>query len=162
MIPTNGRIGICAVCECEQEMTIDHIVPKWLLIDVARFGLSFTDILEKANLQGKMWRDVCTACNVAKGGQILWKDPVVRDYMKEFVFQINERLNYQTGPRKLKVVCGCGRKEPCSTVLGIIEDVIKTHEKGKLDHTCWKHKKCWCKQSTGDIPTSSTASPQNA
>lgn len=124
MIPTSGKIGICEVCGSEAEMTWDHIVPKWLLQDVARMNIDLSAVIEKAALKGRMWRSVCPACNTAKGGMILWTDPIVRLFIKNLILAIYEKFKLYEGPRKLKVVCGCGRKEPCSTVPGTINTPI--------------------------------------
>lgn len=132
MIPTNGKTGICETCKSVAELTWDHIVPKWLLTDVSRFGLSNGKLIALAGTEGKMWRSVCTACNVAKGGQVHYGDPIVQSYMRAFIIELGNKIlevapalpvpvpATPAGPRKLKVACGCDRKEPCAVVPGVI------------------------------------------
>lgn len=128
MISTLNTIAVCPVCKTETNMTRDHLVPSWFLNDVSKFGISWKELVERAGLQGKMWTLMCGPCNLAKGGYIDYSDHVVRLFMKEFIKEIEARFEYFEAPRKLKVVCGCGRKEPCAVVPGVIaKELIKVH-----------------------------------
>ncbi len=144
----------CAVCGCEANMTRDHIVPSWLLFDCSRFDINWKELVEKNELGGKMWHLVCGPCNMAKGGTIDWKDPTVRIFMKGFIAALQEKIDYHEGPRKLKVVCGCGRKEPCAVVptnmtslvasVPIMEQVKQAHAGVHKPHHHGPGEICWC------------------
>jgi len=140
MMPINGRTGICETRGSESELTFDHIVPKWLLQFSVRMGITHVEVVEKAKLKGKMWANVCQACNIAKGGTIFYNDPTVRLYVQELMNHIQNKLDHFKYPRSIKVICGCGRREPCSTVPGIMSEVVNIHNGG---HKHWSGK-CWC------------------
>jgi hypothetical protein len=143
MIPTNGVIGVCEQCGGEVEMTNDHIIPKWLILSLNNFGINYRDILEKADLtRGQMYQALCGPCNLAKGGAVIYKNPRVRKFMRTFVLEIYENLKRYDGPRKLTVICGCGRKEPCSVTPAVITPGLKTS--GPEAHKHWLGRRCWC------------------
>jgi hypothetical protein len=145
MIPTSGRTGTCETCASEGVLlTYDHVIPKWLLLDTAKFGINWQSIIENNNLKGKFWKNLCPACNLAKGGNIMYKDPTVRTFMREFLLAIYEKIPRDDGLRKIKVGCGCGRNEPCAVVPAVMQTVVKDYEGRKQSvHVHWKGK-CSC------------------
>lgn len=143
MIPNNGRRGICPDCECETELTNDHVVPKWLLSDTARFGVNYREIIDKAGIKGKTWRDLCTACNLAKGGTLIYNDQIVRLYLKAFVEAISAKLYLYEFPRKIQVVCQCRDGVLAFEKVVAKKNVISSMEAHDTSHKHWLGT-CWC------------------
>lgn len=162
MIPVKNKIGICEVCECEGPLTYGHIIPQWLLRDVSLFGISFNDLLNRAQIKGKLGQKECPQCNTANGSNLDWKNPKVRKFIIALTTELYEKVQRTESPstRKITAICGCARKEPCAVVPSIIDSRIPvpTPAPVKLKpayvipgktwytdkpHTHWKGT-CWC------------------
>ena len=78
--------------ECGQivpRLTTDHIVPKWLFHRTKQNNLGIhVFIPEKENT-----RRICSSCNGTKGGNVDYKDPTTRKFLREFIKQLEERLD---------------------------------------------------------------------
>lgn len=85
---------ICPKCFKEVEvLTFDHRIPKWLLTKMGYFGFGRLKVsrLRRNNLL-MLRQMICVTCNTNKGGKIDWSDPLVREFMSQFVLMIIEKL----------------------------------------------------------------------
>lgn len=153
-MPVSKEIAICIKCGMESEMTKDHIIPQWMRLYAAYFGLSHGQICKTAGLGTYMRRKLCAPCNYAKTGNIDFSDQEVRKYMRAFLVLCYEKIKEAEKGIKLVVSCGCGRKEPCATVPGVINP---TKTPVTDSHKHWLGK-CWCgHESTQYRPEEATA-----
>lgn len=89
-------------------MTVDHIVPLWFTRRVYQLGITNVEILENAGMRfSDLTSDICSKCNYAKGGIILYSYPVVRRYMQSLSELIQRRVDVHLGPKRIAVVCKC-------------------------------------------------------
>lgn len=91
--------GRCLRCLTEDvELTNDHIVPKWLVKTVVKFGISMKGFSHNntrppITLKEKM----CKKCNLEKGGNIEYNNPVVLTFVRDFLEELNKKVTaYET------------------------------------------------------------------
>jgi 5-methylcytosine-specific restriction endonuclease McrA len=77
--------GKCEWCGSEEDITIDHIVPKWFYKRSESLGIPI-----KKNLGKKNHQALCRVCNEQKGGRIDLTHPVAREYLGKWVEQLYE------------------------------------------------------------------------
>ena len=76
----------CPKCkEQVKRLTIDHIVPDWLVKRIDLFQVNLIIVGNKER--------ICADCNIDKGGIVDYKDPRVKKFIKEFVIQLEEKVN---------------------------------------------------------------------
>jgi len=80
-------------CGSTRDITIDHIVPSWLIKRLHNFGIKKKKILPNNQ---KNYQHLCRPCNQKKAGKIDWEDPVVRGYFEKLVVEIQKKLNTNT------------------------------------------------------------------
>lgn len=77
---------ICPECNKLRFLTIDHIIPKWILIQTYIFDIH--DIAISNN-----YKEICGECNLKKAGKIDYSIPAVRIYMKKLANEILKKIN---------------------------------------------------------------------
>jgi len=75
---------ICPKCGTEAMITEDHVIPQWLMKRLEMFDISIIVVGNK--------RKLCQSCNSKKAGNIDYKDPDVREFMRAFVDAINKKI----------------------------------------------------------------------
>lgn len=98
--------AVCVWCGTKDNLTRDHIIPKWLSVRLHYFGIK--NFSKKNNIQ-----ILCNKCNNAhKGGRLDFQDKTVRETMREVKNFINRNLrehNY------MKIVAVSGGFDPFHT-----------------------------------------------
>ena len=116
---------MCPSCGGNFPLTTDHIVPIWLRQQVGHFGITHGDICAVNGFDINLERKVCKVCNYAKGGNINYKDPIVRKYISTFIYMVVERLR-GVSSGKLKVRCACN--DTVATLSStVMQAVVNTH-----------------------------------
>jgi len=64
-------------------MTVDHVVPQWLTKRVRLFEIDMPSGPKEI---------LCLPCNVSKGGRVVYEDERVRNYLKEFIKKLEEKI----------------------------------------------------------------------
>ena len=84
----------CEICGTTEDLTKDHIVPKWLMKRLPAFGSKL-----KGGIHGKHNSNIqtlCRPCNSEKGGKIIWESPRTREVMENLMDTIRAELsNYK-------------------------------------------------------------------
>lgn len=80
---------LCANCGTHKDITIDHIVPLWLMRRVQMFGFQRPWLPDESKNISKL----CKKCNSEKGSSIPWEHPVAREFMKGLADHIYRQLN---------------------------------------------------------------------
>lgn len=99
----------CPECGVMSQMTCDHIIPIWLRPRLPLLGVNHKDICNDIGLSNaSLERQVCTHCNLAKGGTIVYGDKLVRKYMSAVLVAIYNRIKAaEASTRRLNVRCDC-------------------------------------------------------
>jgi ribosomal protein S27E len=114
----NGKfVKVCPRCEKEMPMTVDHVIPQWLIKYVPLLHLNHHTILNRAGLKKSQLKElVCVECNMEKLGYIDWQDKFSRRYLRAFIDMLDEKYYQSVSPRKLFVICKCKECEPTAKV----------------------------------------------
>jgi len=76
--------GECEICGRHKPLTDEHIIPQWLEQKLELFGIAFIIIGNK--------RRACSPCNQKKGGEIDYKDPAVREFVRAFANELLKKI----------------------------------------------------------------------
>ena len=91
----------CVICGTTENLTRDHVVPRWFSLGVKHFGFR----MRKANFKDKAlffkedgskhykYQTMCEKCNHFKGGIIDYSNPLVRGYVRYFIETVQEILD---------------------------------------------------------------------
>lgn len=82
-----ATIKLCAKCGSTDNITRDHIIPRWIMVRIHMFGIKAALPEGWSNFQ-----DLCESCNLIKGGKVDWENPIVREYMRQIAEGILSKL----------------------------------------------------------------------
>ncbi len=77
----------CVKCGTTENLTEDHIVPRWLWTRLSLFGLGHHSKADKTNKQ-----TMCFPCNKKKNSKIDFSHPLVRQKIQELVDHLQNKL----------------------------------------------------------------------
>lgn len=75
----------CYKCGYVGKLTDDHRIPRWLVRRVGNFGV-------KGKTTAKNIQRLCRPCNAIKAGYMDYSDPIVREYLKDFIQQVGAHI----------------------------------------------------------------------
>lgn len=96
-----NREGKCAKCDFVGRLTVDHIVPRWILHRMHSFGVDMPRLskLKKRDPGFVNTQLLCQRCNNRKGGSVDFSYPEVRMLMSELADAIyGELKKHDKGP----------------------------------------------------------------
>ena len=113
----HSLIRVCPRCGNELPMTVDHIIPQWLMKYTPLIGIHPNEVIGRAKLNKNDLKElVCLDCNHEKLGTIDWQDKFSRRYLRAFIDMMDEKYYKSVAPKKLFVVCKCKECEPKARV----------------------------------------------
>jgi len=77
----------CVRCNSTDNLTKDHIIPKWAYKRTRELGINFKKNVGKKNIQ-----TMCSKCNNKKSGDIDCSTKISRDFWTKVRDKINKKL----------------------------------------------------------------------
>lgn len=79
----------CQELKTKEEMSKDHIIPRWFINNVFNFGIPHAIVKEweKGNKE-----KVCKKCNALKAGKIDYDHPKSRIFVLQFIEELTKKL----------------------------------------------------------------------
>jgi hypothetical protein len=89
----------CVICGATEDLTQDHILPKWFALGVVNLGFRVrtSNFPEKYRKIPK-YQSLCGKCNRLKSGVIDYSNPRVRAYMKQLAENILDIIKIHEEP----------------------------------------------------------------
>ncbi len=91
----------CIICGATENLTKDHVVPKWFTMAIKFFGFRFRGANMESTPGYYKYQTLCGKCNVTKNGYMDYNDPYVRKYLKQFANNILDIIKIYEGDNNI-------------------------------------------------------------